>query len=48
MAEAFAKSGLHASGAGTRPSASVNPFFVEVMRERGIDLTGGQAENAHC
>lgn len=40
MAEAFArKRGLDASSAGTIPSSKVNPIVVQVMRERGIDLS---------
>ncbi len=40
MAEAFArKIGMSASSAGTRPSAKVNPIVVEMMKEKGIDLS---------
>ncbi len=40
MAQAFAERlGLKASSAGTFPSAKVNPIVLEVMRERGIDLS---------
>ena len=40
MAEAFArKHGMKASSAGTIPAASVNPVVVQVMRERGMDLS---------
>jgi len=40
MAEAFAKEhGLNASSAGTIPSSRVNPIVVEVMKEKGIDLS---------
>ncbi len=40
MAEAFAdKLGLTASSAGTVPASKVNPIVVEVMREKGIDLS---------
>lgn len=40
MAEAFArKHGLDASSAGTIPSSRVNPIVVQVMKERGIDLS---------
>jgi arsenate reductase len=44
MAEAFLR--LHGGdrfpvfSAGTEPAAEVNPLAVEVMRERGIDLSG--------
>jgi len=40
MARAFAdKYGLHSESAGTVPSANVNPVVVEVMREKGIDIS---------
>ena len=40
MAQAFAERlGLKASSAGTQPSSKVNPTVVEVMREKGIDLS---------
>jgi len=40
MAEAFAtKLGLKASSAGTVPSQAVNPTVVEVMKEKGLDLS---------
>ena len=40
MAEAFAKKhGLNAQSAGTIPSTKINPTVVEVMRERGIDIS---------
>jgi arsenate reductase (thioredoxin) len=40
MAEAFAKKhGMKAQSAGTIPSTRVNPAVVDVMRERGIDLS---------
>jgi protein-tyrosine-phosphatase len=40
MAEAFAKKhGLMASSAGTVPASSVNPIVVQVMIEKGIDLS---------
>lgn len=41
MAQAFAqKLGFKASSAGTMPSTRVNPVVVNVMKERGIDLSG--------
>jgi arsenate reductase (thioredoxin) len=41
MAEAFAKKrGLKASSAGTIPASEVNPTVVEVMKEKGIDVSG--------
>ena len=40
MAEAFAKQrGISATSAGTVPATTVNPVVVEVMKERGIDLS---------
>jgi len=43
MAEAFAKKrGLRASSAGTMPPASVNPVVVEVMKERGVDISSNK------
>lgn len=40
MAEAFAeKLGLTASSAGTVPASKVSPIVVEVMKEKGIDLS---------
>jgi len=56
MAQAIAeKLGLKATSAGTVPSSRVNPVVVEVMRERGIDLsrrspktlTADMINNAH-
>ena len=40
MAEAFAKKhGMDAQSAGTIPSTRINPTVVDVMRERGIDIS---------
>jgi protein-tyrosine-phosphatase len=40
MAEAFAKKhGMNAQSAGTIPSTRINPTLVDVMRERGIDIS---------
>ncbi len=40
MAEAFAKKhGMNAKSAGTIPSTRINTTVVEVMRERGIDIS---------
>lgn len=40
MAEAFAKRlGLDASSGGTLPAQAVNPLVVQVMQERGIDIS---------
>ena len=43
MAEAFAKKhGMNAQSAGTIPSTRINPTVVNVMRERGIDISSNQ------
>ncbi|HEX9612046.1 MAG TPA: arsenate reductase ArsC [Candidatus Bathyarchaeia archaeon] len=43
MAEAFAKKhGMNAQSAGTIPSPRINPTVVDVMRERGIDISSNQ------
>jgi arsenate reductase len=40
MAQAFGeKYGLKSSSAGTVPSGRVNPVVVEVMKEKGIDIS---------
>ena len=40
MAEGFARArGLRASSAGTVPSTHINPLAVEVMKEKGIDIS---------
>ena len=40
MAEAFAKRrGLKAASAGTMPASAVNPMVVQVMKEKGIDIS---------
>jgi protein-tyrosine-phosphatase len=46
MAEAFAKYysevKIEALSAGTMPSKEVNPLVVEVMREKGIDISNNK------
>ena len=46
MAEAFAKvygrGNVEAVSAGTMPAKEVNPVVVQVMREKGIDLSGNR------
>jgi len=43
MAEALAKQrGISAMSAGTVPATMVNPVVVEVMKERGIDLSSSR------
>jgi arsenate reductase (thioredoxin) len=40
MAEAFAnKHGMNAQSAGTIPSTRINPIVIDVMRERGVDIS---------
>jgi arsenate reductase (thioredoxin) len=43
MAEGFAKSlgkgAIEAYSAGTKPSGEVNPIAIEVMKEKGIDIS---------
>jgi arsenate reductase len=40
MAEAFAKKDrMNAMSAGTIPSTRINPTVVDVMRERGVDIS---------
>jgi len=41
MAEAFAKKyGLDGNSAGTVPARTINPTVAEVMKEKGLDLSG--------
>jgi protein-tyrosine-phosphatase len=43
MAEAFAKQrGISPMSAGTVPATTANPVVVEVMKERGIDLSSSR------
>lgn len=43
MAEGFARArGINATSAGTNPSISVNPLAIEVMKEKGIDISGAR------
>jgi arsenate reductase len=49
MAEGFLKSfdaALEVHSAGTKPSSGVNPYAIRVMKEIGIDISGGQPKNA--
>lgn len=52
MAEAFARElggpGVEARSAGSRPSGRVHPTAVEVMAERGIDLTDHRSEGVEA
>lgn len=48
MAEGFLKSfdeNLEVYSAGTKPAEKVNPFAIKVMKEIGIDISNGVAEN---
>ena len=48
MAEGFLKSfdkNLEVYSAGTKPADKVNPFAVKAMKEIGIDISKGIAEN---
>jgi protein-tyrosine-phosphatase len=38
FAEAFGQAKIEAYSAGSRPSSSIDPMVIEVMREKGIDL----------
>ncbi len=39
MAQAFAERMVVASSAGTVPARQINPIVVEVMKEKGADIT---------
>jgi arsenate reductase len=48
MAEGFLKSfdkNLEVYSAGTKPAKKVNPFAIKAMKEVGIDISSGVAEN---
>jgi len=40
FAEALGKEQVKAYSAGSRPSSQINPLAIEVMKEKGIDLSG--------
>ncbi len=40
FAEAFGKERAEVYSAGSRPATEINPMAIEVMKERGIDLSG--------
>jgi arsenate reductase len=42
FAEAFGKGRIEVYSAGSRPSSQINPLAIEVMKEKGIDLSGRQ------
>ena len=50
MAEGFLKSfdkNLEVNSAGTKPAEKVNPFAVKAMKEVGIDISNGIAEDVY-
>ncbi len=40
FAEAFGKGKVEVYSAGSRPASKINPMAIEVMKEKGIDLSG--------
>jgi arsenate reductase len=40
FAEAFGKGKLEVHSAGSRPASQIDPLVIEVMKEKGIDLSG--------
>ena len=40
FAEAFGQEELEVYSAGSSPSSQIDPLVIEVMREKGIDLSG--------
>jgi protein-tyrosine-phosphatase len=40
FAEAFGKGKLEVHSAGSSPSSQIDPLVIEVMKEKGIDLSG--------
>jgi arsenate reductase len=42
FAEAFGKGRVEVYSAGSHPSSHINPLAIEVMKEKGIDLSGRQ------
>ncbi len=40
FAEAFGKGNVEVYSAGSRPSSVIDPLAIEVMKEKGIDLSG--------
>ncbi len=40
FAEAFGKRKVEVYSAGSRPASQINPLAIEVMKEKGIDLSG--------
>ncbi|OGP65661.1 MAG: hypothetical protein A2169_04805 [Deltaproteobacteria bacterium RBG_13_47_9] len=42
FAEAFGQRELEVYSAGSHPSSAIDPLVIEVMKEKGIDLSGNQ------
>jgi arsenate reductase len=40
FAEAFGQEKIEVYSAGSRPSSAIDPLVIEVMKEKGIDLSG--------
>jgi len=40
FAEAFGQGKIEVYSAGSRPSSAIDPLVIEVMKEKGIDLSG--------
>ncbi|OGQ11266.1 MAG: hypothetical protein A2026_09375 [Deltaproteobacteria bacterium RBG_19FT_COMBO_46_12] len=44
FAEVFGQGSVEVHSAGSRPSAQIDPLVIEVMKEKGIDLTAKRPE----
>ena len=42
FAETFGQGNVEVYSAGSRPSSQIDPLVIEVMKEKGIDLSGKQ------
>lgn len=45
FAEALGQEKLEVYSAGSRPSTQIDPLVIEVMKEKGIDLSGKQPKS---
>lgn len=45
FAEAFGKGKVEVYSAGSRPALKIDPMVIEVMKEKGIDLSGEQPKS---
>lgn len=45
FAEALGKEKVEVYSAGSRPSSAIDPLVIDVMKERGIDLSGKRPKN---